>query len=190
MGVGGGQEWKQGDPLQMEEGNSLKVNQQDRSTAKWVHVPPSRQRCLALSRKSTPPGAFICSKYPASPWCHTASGLPTNTHCWIFKCFTKCVREKKKRLILFEVAFTVTLQLVTANCHLLGWASECVIRKSVHLSWAVSAFLMLPVYNLPSYHSLQSQPPCLLVLKPVLPGRRRQILIYAVPLAREVETAM
>lgn len=97
---------------------------------------------------------------------------------------------KKKRLILFKVAFTVTLQLVTANCHLLGWASDCVIRKSVHLSWAIPAFFMLSVHNLPSYLSLQSQPPCLLLLKPVLPGRRRQILIHEVPLAGEVETAV
>lgn len=39
VGVGAGQEWKQGDQLQMEEGNSLKVNQQGRSyLAEWVHV--------------------------------------------------------------------------------------------------------------------------------------------------------
>ena len=99
-------------------------------------------------------------------------------------------QKKKKRRILFEAAFTVTVQLVTANCHLLGRASECLIRKSVHLSWAVSAFLLLPIHNLPSSHSLQSQPPCLLVLKPALPGRRRQILIPEAPLAGEAETAM
>lgn len=126
----------------------------------------SRGKPPALAGERIPTEALIRGKYPAPPLCHIASGLPTNIHCWILKCFAKCV--KNKRLILFKAAFTVTLQLVAANCHLLGWASECGIRKSVHLSWALPGFLMLPIHNLPSYHSLQNQPPCLLALMPTL----------------------
>lgn len=54
------------------------------------------------------------------------------------------MHQKKK-----DSFYLVTLQLVGVNCHLLGWASECGIGESVHLSWALSGFLMLPIHNLP-----------------------------------------
>lgn len=79
--------------------------------------------------------------------------------------------------ISFKAAFTVTLQLVAANYHLLGGALECDIRKSVRLSWHLSGFLMLPIHNMASYHPLQSQPPCLLAFMPALSRRGRQSLI-------------
>lgn len=94
--------------------------------------------------------------------------------------------QKKKRH-LFKAPFTVTLQLVAANCHLLGWASERGIRKSVHLSWALSHFLMLPIHNLPPCRSPEPAP---LALNPAaVSSRGRQIRLHEGSLAGKVKTA-